>query len=245
MEAYAEAKATIFADAPPDALLAYNVDDPIVSSLAARAPCRTVPCSGTRRPEHGNGVDGDTLVIDTHRYDVRHVDDTYRFNLVVAGTLAFAMGADADGVGEVIAGFRPGPHRRELVATIGGVAYVNDSKATNPHAALAAVAAYPSVVLLAGGRNKGLDLAPLATAEPVKALIAFGESASAIADLAPGEVTVASNLAEAFADAVAIAEPGDTVLLSPGCASFDEFTSYEARGVAFRDLVGRLKEPAA
>ncbi len=245
MEAYADAKALIFATAPHDAVLAYNADDAIVTTLARRATCRTVPCSGSRLPEGGNGVDGDTVVIGGDRYRAPHVDDTYRFNLVVAGTIAAAMGGHTEGIGEVIARFHPGPHRRELVATIGGVAYVNDSKATNPHAALAAVAAFPSVILLAGGRNKGLDLTPLACASPVKALIPFGESGPVIADRAPGVVAVASGLEEAFERAVAIAEPGDTVLLSPGCASFDEFRSYEARGAAFRALVERLGGSAA
>ena len=149
----------------------------------------------------------------------------------------------------MIATFAPGPHRREQVAVVGGVAWINDSKATNPHAATAAVVAYPSVILLAGGRNKDLDLAPLVEAPGLKALIAFGESGPEIAAMAVRRgglpTTVVERLEEAVAAAASMAQHGDTVLLSPGCASFDQFASYAARGDAFRALVEDLPGVAA
>jgi UDP-N-acetylmuramoylalanine--D-glutamate ligase len=120
---------------------------------------------------------------------------------------------------------------------------VNDSKATNPHAAVAAARAYPSVVLIAGGQNKGLDLAPLTRVETVRRVIAFGEAAGEIA--AAGDALVVDTLAQAVASADAIAEPGDVVLLAPGCASFDQFDSYAHRGEVFSHLVRRRKEDAA
>jgi UDP-N-acetylmuramoylalanine--D-glutamate ligase len=237
MEAYVEAKSRIFADAPATATLAYNIDDPLVVDLVRRAPCRAIPCSATTVPQGGNGVADDHIVIDGRRYGADHVDETYRFNLVVAGTLARALGATAQSIADVIASFAPGAHRRELVATVGGVAFVNDSKATNPHAAVASVKSFSSVILLAGGRNKGLDLTPLARVTPVKALIAFGESGEEIARLAERVDVVAPGLSGAFDAAVELASEGDTVLLAPGCASFDEFASYEDRGRRFRELV--------
>jgi UDP-N-acetylmuramoylalanine--D-glutamate ligase len=127
---------------------------------------------------------------------------------------------------------------------VGGVVFINDSKATNPHAVISAVGEYGSVVLLAGGRNKGLDLAPIGEVEGVRHLVAFGESAPDLVAVARMPATQAADLAAAFAAAVEIAEPGDTVLLSPGCASFDEFASYEHRGDAFRALVRAHGEAA-
>ncbi|MDJ0790300.1 MAG: UDP-N-acetylmuramoyl-L-alanine--D-glutamate ligase, partial [Acidimicrobiia bacterium] len=127
------------------------------------------------------------------------------------------------------------------VGIVDGVVYVNDSKATNPHATMAAAEAYDSVVLLVGGRNKGVDLTPLATLD-VKSLIAFGEAAAEIAAASTKTVPVAGTLEEAVGQAAAVAESGDTVLLSPGCASFDEFRSYEERGDAFRSIVAAMGE---
>ena len=240
MEAYAEAKASIVADSRPEAVFAYDDEDDLVRSIASRAVARSVPCSGTVVPEGGNGVEGDHLVVDGHRFTTSVTSATYRFDLVVAATLALAGGATVEGVASVTEEFHPGRHRRETVGVVDGVVYVNDSKATNPHATIAAVSAYDSVILMVGGRNKGLDLAPVADLE-VKQMVAFGESGPDIAASSRSPVAVAHGLRGAFSEAVAVAEPGDTVLLSPACASFDEFDSYEQRGDVFRDLVHSLE----
>jgi UDP-N-acetylmuramoylalanine--D-glutamate ligase len=123
---------------------------------------------------------------------------------------------------------------------------VDDSKATNPHAALAATGAYPSVVLIAGGRNKGLDLAPLTAAETVKHIVAIGESRHDLVAAArhDGQVSAVDSLDEAIATARSVAQPGDTVLLAPGCASFDMFSSYGDRGDAFAEAARRQNETA-
>ena len=165
-------------------------------------------------------------------------------NAVAAAVAAAAFGAPLEPIGRALAAFEPLPHRMELVATIGGVAYINDSKATNPHAVLAALAGSERVVLIAGGRNKGLDLSALAgAAGAVRAVVAIGEAGSEIADAfsaahVPAER--AGSMDEAVARAAAIAVAGDTVLLSPGCASFDMFADYKARGEAFRAAVKRM-----
>jgi UDP-N-acetylmuramoylalanine--D-glutamate ligase len=134
----------------------------------------------------------------------------------------------------------------ELVATSGGVTFIDDSKATNPHAVLAALDGLERVVLIAGGRNKGLDLGTLARGSAsLRAVVAIGESAPDIVrTFRDAAVTVerAASMDEAVARARALAAPGDTVLLSPGCASFDMFTDYAARGEAFRAAVKRLTE---
>ena len=240
MEAYADAKASIVADAKPESIFAFADDDDLVRSIADGAAAHSVPCSGSVVPDGGNGVDGDHLVVNGHRFETSVASATYRFDLVVAATLALAGGATVEGVASVTETFTPGRHRRETVGVVDGVVYVNDSKATNPHATIAAVAAYDSVILMVGGRNKGLDLGPVADLE-VKRMVAFGESGPDIAASSRSPVAVAHGLHSAFSEAVAAAEPGDTVLLSPACASFDEFDSYEQRGDAFRDLVLSLE----
>ncbi|MGI9584911.1 MAG: glutamate ligase domain-containing protein, partial [Acidimicrobiia bacterium] len=245
IEAYVEAKGAVFKDASSDTVLAYNADDAVVVDLVKTANSRRVPCSGSRVPDGGNGVTSAGLVIDGTTYDVGTRDRTLRFDLIVAATIASVVGATPEGIASVIESFIPGEHRRELVGTVGGVAFVNDSKATNPHAAVTAARSFDSVVLMAGGRNKGLDLTPLARVAPLKALITFGESGGEIAALAGGSVVEATTLADAFGRATDTAESGDTVLLSPGCASFDEFTSYAARGDAFKGMVHALEGSAA
>ncbi|MGI9667984.1 MAG: UDP-N-acetylmuramoyl-L-alanine--D-glutamate ligase [Acidimicrobiia bacterium] len=237
MDRYADAKARIFDDLAPGARAVYNADDAAVSEIARSSPGVGVPCSGTRLPEGGNGVDGDVLVIDGHRLTCASSDPTYRFDLVVAATLAFSLGASVEAVQRVLNEFAPGPHRRELVGAINDVSFVNDSKATNPSASVAASGAYNSVVLLAGGRNKGLDLSPIVSAPNVRTIVPFGESGRDIAVLAGMPGAEVPSMREAVAEGIAVAEPGDTVLLSPGCASFDEFSSYEERGDVFKQLV--------
>ena len=248
-EAYASAKARIFDGATTTTVIAYDPDDPLVSGIVSDIAGRIVPCSGRRVPDGGNGAVGAAVTIAGSTSLAATTDPSYLFDLVVAGTLADACGASPEAVASVIATFAPGPHRREQVAIVGGVAWVNDSKATNPHAAVAAIVAYPSVILLAGGRNKDLDLAPLVEAPSLKALIAFGESGPEIAAAAIRRgglpTTVVDRLDEAVAAAASMAQHGDTVLLSPGCASFDQFASYAARGDAFRTLVEDLPGVAA
>jgi UDP-N-acetylmuramoylalanine--D-glutamate ligase len=130
-----------------------------------------------------------------------------------------------------------------LVGDAGGVQWYDDSKATNPHAALAAVQGFDSVVLVAGGSDKGLDLSGLAgAADRIRAVVAIGQLADRVADAFRGRrpVTTAHSMAEAVRAAASLAEPGDVVLLSPGSASFDWYRSYAERGDDFRAEVDRL-----
>jgi UDP-N-acetylmuramoylalanine--D-glutamate ligase len=155
-------------------------------------------------------------------------------DLTAAAVAAIDRGARPEAVADLSRRFRPGSHRREIVAESAGVVFVNDSKATNPHAALAAIASFPSVVLIAGGLSKGLDITPLATAANVRFVVAMGTSADTLIEAAgPGRSAEASSMEEAVAMAVKVARAGDTVLLAPGCASFDMFEDYSARGDAF------------
>ena len=244
VEAYIAAKAAIFAGMDEHAVLAYNSDDSVVVEVVEAARCTLVPCSGTTLPDGGNGVvDGD-IIVDGNRYRTKTTDPSYLFDLVAAATIAFALGATRTGVARVLESFTPGAHRRQVVAVSDGVTWVDDSKATNPHATVAAAEAFTDVILLAGGQNKDLDLSILTDLPSVRTLIAFGEAGPQIAAAARHEIIVEGSMAHAVAKAAEIATRGDTVLLAPGCASFDEFTSYAHRGDAFARLV-RTREKGA
>jgi UDP-N-acetylmuramoylalanine--D-glutamate ligase len=114
---------------------------------------------------------------------------------------------------------------------------VNDSKATNPHAAVASIRAHKSVVLIAGGLPKGLDLSPIAAEPGVKMLLGIGEAGPTLVEMAGERGRLAGTLETAVVMAREVAKPGDTVLLAPGCASFDQFISYGNRGERFVELV--------
>ena len=166
------------------------------------------------------------------------MDPAYRVNLTAAAVAAMEMGADLEAVARVMGRFRHRRHRRKVVGEWDGVTWVDDSKATNPHAALAAIRCYPSVVLIAGGRNKGLDLAPLVAPPNVRFLIAIGESGPELLSRASGRpASLAGSMEQAVTMAGERAVEGDTVLLSPGCSSLDMFRSYEERGTVFGRLV--------
>jgi UDP-N-acetylmuramoylalanine--D-glutamate ligase len=161
-------------------------------------------------------------------------------NAVAAAAVAASVGATPVGMAGALAGFAGLPHRVQLVANLGGVGWYDDSKATTPASVLAAVAGFDSVILIAGGRNKGLDLGALAsTVPPVRAVVAIGEAGAeveaAFAGLVPVEVS--RTMAAAVSAARRLARPGDAVLLSPGCASFDWYGSYGERGDDFAALV--------
>ena len=241
LAAYRAAKARIFERMGPDDPVAYDVDDPGAATLVADAPVRLVPVSGRRPLDDGVGVVEGRLDFGGRRVEASTTDPSFLVDLALAGALALEAGAGLDAVAEVAAAFEPGAHRRRLVAEIDGVRWVDDSKATNPHAAVAAARSFSSVILLAGGRNKGLDLTPLASIDSVRRIVAFGEAAAELAAL-DAPVDPVADLEEAVARAAELARPGDTVLLAPGCASFDAFPSYAARGARFAELVeGRMR----
>jgi UDP-N-acetylmuramoylalanine--D-glutamate ligase len=239
---YAAAKARIFENMTREELLAYDSDDVGATELAAQSLCRTVPVSGAAVPLDGIGPDEGTLVFNGSRLPLATIDPSFVADLGIAAAIAGSVGATDEGIAAVLADFAPGAHRRRTVGTKGGIRWIDDSKATNPHAARAAAAAYENVVLLAGGRNKNLDLSNL-TADSVQHVVAFGEAAPAVAAAVDVPVTVVATLADAVGAASRVARRGDTVLLAPGCASFDEFESYAARGDRFAELVAEIEAP--
>ncbi len=170
-------------------------------------------------------------------------------NALAALALGYSAGLPLAGMLSTLRSFKGLPHRCERVADIGGVRYINDSKGTNvgaTEAALRGLGGERNILLIAGGQGKGADFSQLqrAAEQHCKLLVLLGEDASllqqALSTSAP--VTMVSSLDEAFDVAVAHAEPGDTVLLSPACASFDMFNGYAERGETFRALVTRRME---
>jgi UDP-N-acetylmuramoylalanine--D-glutamate ligase len=150
------------------------------------------------------------------------------------------MGATTEGVATAAKSFSPGPHRRATVARDRGVTWVDDSKATNPHAAIASIRAHQPVVLIAGGLAKGLDMSPIAREPGVRVLLGIGSVGPELVETAGDRGHLAGTLERAVEMAVEMASPGDTVLLAPGCASFDQFSSYQERGDRFSALVAKL-----
>lgn len=241
--AYAAAKRRIVANQDPEDLLVYDADDAGASEIAVSAPSRTYPVSGRSRPPRGAGRAGGVLDLGGPVVPVSQLavdDPAFLSDLAASGVAALAMGASPGSVVSGARGFVPGAHRRTVVGDTAGVLFVDDSKATNPHAALASIEAYSTVVLVAGGLAKGLDLAPLARHPHVRAVVAIGEAGPQLLHAAPDRARLASTMEEAVRSARTMALPGDVVLLAPGCASFDMFESYAARGDAFAEAVSTI-----
>jgi UDP-N-acetylmuramoylalanine--D-glutamate ligase len=241
--AYRSAKARIFMNQTEEDLLVYDIDDEGAAGLVASAPSRLFPVSGLHLPAGGGGVDEDRLVIGELTIsigDLTSDDPTHLVNMASASALALRMGATAAGVTRAAKSFSPGPHRRAIVARSRGVNWVDDSKATNPHAAIASIRAHSPVVLIAGGLAKGLDMTPIAREQGVRVLLGIGAVGPELVAAAGERGRLAETLERAVEVAAEVAAPGDTVLLAPGCASFDQFSSYQERGDRFSALVESL-----
>ncbi len=242
LASYRAAKASIWNNLGPDSTAIANADDPVV---ADHAPDTALLFSTTRRPDEAAYVAHDGklhafgdpyfAIVDLARslpHDIA--------NALAATATAQAAGADLDAIAAVLRTFGGLAHRVQHVGECGGVRYINDSKATVPHAVVAAVNSFESVVLIAGGRNKGIDLAPLAEPrERIRSVVAIGDAAAEVESAFAGirDVVTAESMAEAVQAATAAAEPGDVVLLSPGCASFDWYGNYGERGDDFIRVV--------
>jgi UDP-N-acetylmuramoylalanine--D-glutamate ligase len=242
-EAYAAAKQRILERQTESDIVVFDADDPGASGLVGVGPAKRIPVSGISVPSGGWGVEEGVLLVGDARIaleDMHRSDPAFVVDIAAAAVAAAHLGADAVSIEAGARTYRPGRHRREVVGEWAGVTWINDSKATNPHAALAAIRAYPSVVLIAGGRAKGLDVTPLALEPNLKGIVAIGEAADQILECNRAAVA-AGSMEEAVSVADELSTPGDTILLAPGCASFDMFESYADRGDAFRIGVISLK----
>jgi UDP-N-acetylmuramoylalanine--D-glutamate ligase len=256
--AYARAKAEIWRSARSGTGLAVaNLDDPRVSTLLSTVDGETTgfTLGAPRRGQYGviDGVlvdyDGTALV---EAAAVRPPGAHNIGNALAAAALARWHGVSPQAVRDGLRGYTPEPHRNAHVATVDAVLYVDDSKATNPHAALASLLAYPRIVWVAGGQLKGVDVDDLVArvadrlAGAVLLGVDRGEIAQALRRHAPGlpVVDVPSTddgaMGEVVRAAARLARAGDTVLLAPAAASKDMFTSYAERGAAFAAAVRAL-----
>ncbi|PLS76435.1 MAG: UDP-N-acetylmuramoyl-L-alanine--D-glutamate ligase [Actinobacteria bacterium] len=248
MAHYAAAKARIWARQRSDDVAVANADDPSVMGAAAAVASRVTTFGATRPSDFrvDNGVlcapEGIILDVDQLRRSLPH--DVV--NALAATATATAAGAGIEACAAVLAGFAGLPHRVALVGEAGGVRWYDDSKATTPAAVLAALRGFDSAVLIAGGRNKGLDLTVLRQASRhLRAVVAIGDAAAEVEAAFDGAVPVtkASSMRAAVSSAATTAQDGDVVLLSPGCASQDWYADYRERGADFSKEVGRLTAP--
>jgi UDP-N-acetylmuramoylalanine--D-glutamate ligase len=256
LDAYVAAKARIFARQEETDWAVVNADDPVVLAEARRARGRLLPLRVSGEPlAEGDGAffrDGTAWMRRDgreerlfSRSDVRVPGRHLAGNLLAAATAGRLLGASGDAVARGIAGFRGVEHVLEHVATIDGVAFYNDSKATNVAAAARGIEAFDGrVLVILGGRYKGGDFALLAPGLRARGsrVLAIGEARDRVrADLVPDvPVDACDSLGEAVERARSLAEPGDTVLLAPACSSFDMFRDYAERGRRFKEEVGKL-----
>ena len=266
-EAYAKAKGSIYDNT--QIACVYNVQDPQTEDLVREADviegCRAIGFTlGIPGPSMIGLVDdviADRAFIEdrsTNAAELGSINDLKSqaphniANALAAAALARAHGVSARAVRDGLKGFTPDAHRIAEVATIKDVHYVDDSKATNTHAAQASIRSFESVVWIAGGLAKGASFDELvqATRNRLRGVVLIGRDRDVIADAlqrhAPdvrvvevdnGETDLMDRVVDA---ATSLAQPGDTVLLAPGCASMDQFTNYAVRGDAFTEAVRRL-----
>ncbi|MHB1420042.1 MAG: UDP-N-acetylmuramoyl-L-alanine--D-glutamate ligase [Bacillota bacterium] len=252
MEGYIQAKAKVFANQGPTDYTVLNFDDPITRGLAEKTNGQVIFFSRRHTLEQGVFLDSGQI-----RFKWRELDEVFcpadevaikgahnLENAMASVACAAVMGIDSQQIRYTLRTFPGVAHRLEPVATIHGVEYVNDSKGTNPDATIKALESFDRpLILIAGGKNKGSDFAPLAGVirERVKCLILLGEAApdinSAVKASGFQEVHLAKTYAEAVETAARLATSGDVVLLSPACASWDMFANYEERGDTFKRLV--------
>ena len=246
MAAYERSKARLWKHNRAADVAVGNIADPVVMRNLARAAGRHITFgldAGDYRLEGGTLVGRGGPVVERAAMTRDLPQDVA--DALAAAAISIESGlADSTAVADALSTFAYPPHRIERVGEFDGATWYNDSKATTPHASITAIRGFTDVVLLAGGRNKGLDLASLAGEHRrVRAVVALGEAAAVVHEaFAPYcPVVDAASMHDAVEAAAQLARPGDTVLLSPACASFDWYPDggYPARGDDFKRLVHR------
>ncbi|HZQ94908.1 MAG TPA: UDP-N-acetylmuramoyl-L-alanine--D-glutamate ligase [Candidatus Sulfotelmatobacter sp.] len=251
-ENYAAAKARIFENQEPDDCAVLNADDPTCVSMAAKTRAQVFWFSRQREVERGAWVrDGNIVFRDAAgQREILQVSGiplkgAHNLENVLAAVCAGAlMGCAPEKIRQAVHDFKAVEHRLEFVASIRGVDYYNDSKATNVDATIKALESFPANLhLILGGKDKGSDYTVLNNLlrQRVKRVYTIGAAAAKIESQIKGpEVVHAETLENAVRKASAAAQPGDVVLLAPACASFDQFRSYEHRGKVFKEMVQAL-----
>ncbi len=256
-EVYVDAKARIFENQQSGDFAVLNEDDPTCVSLAARTRAQVFWFSRQQEVKRGAWVrEGNILFRDAaQQREVMLVSEiplkgAHNLENVLAAVCAGAlMGCAPEKIRQAVRDFKAVEHRLEFVATIRGVDYYNDSKATNVDATIKALESFPAYIhRILGGKDKGRDYSVLndLLRQRVKRVYTIGAAAAKIESQIVSskgggvEVVHAETLENALRKANAVAQPGDVVLLAPACASFDQFKSYEHRGKVFKEIVGAL-----
>jgi len=256
-EVYVDAKARIFENQQGSDFAVLNADDPTCVAMSARTRAQVFWFSRQKEVERGAWVrDGNILFRDqTGQHEILQVSEiplkgAHNLENVLAAVCAGAlMGCARETIRQAVRDFKAVEHRLEFVATIRGVDYYNDSKATNVDATIKALESFPANIhLILGGKDKGSDYTVLndLLRQRVKRIYTIGAAAAKIESQIISsknggpELVHAETLENAIRKANAVAQPGDVVLLAPACASFDQFKSYEHRGKVFKDIVRSL-----
>jgi UDP-N-acetylmuramoylalanine--D-glutamate ligase len=251
-EIYADAKARIFENQQPGDFAVLNADDPTCVAMGNRTRGQVFWFSRHKEVQQGAWVrDGNIVFRDANgQREVLQVSDIplkgahNLENVLAAVCSAVLMGCSAEKIRQAVHAFKAVEHRLEFVATINGVDYYNDSKATNVDATIKALESFPANIhLILGGKDKGSDYSVLndLIRHRVKRVYTIGAAAAKIESQVKGaELVHAEKLENAIRKAHASAQAGDVVLFAPACASFDQFKSYEHRGKVFKEIVAGL-----
>ena len=242
---YFDAKAKMWANCLPTDVVVAPIDDVNICAVARASAARVVTFGAVEGDYRvvGNELCGPSgLIMNIARMKRSLPHDVT--NALAAAAVCIESGlANAEHVANALEHFENAPHRIQFVAQINGVRWFNDSKATSPHAASVALRAFDSIVLIAGGKNKGLDLSQMAC-EPqrMRAVVAIGAAANDIAQAFSGVCTVvkAESMSAAVSQAHELSCDGDVVVLSPGCTSYDWYSNYGERGDDFMNCVREL-----
>lgn len=241
LDAYYKSKMRIYENCTPDQYFLRNVDDETVLKYAQNIPCQVIDFSLVKTEvdlyvKQGCVYYHDILLFE--RKNLKLAGDYNLCNAMISACMAYCMGVSLEDIQAVIASFKGVEHRLEYLGEKNGVRFYNDSKATNTHAASAALSSFEKgIVLLAGGYDKGISFDDLKQYDAqVKQCIAFGQTKEMFKDIFT-HVVIKDTMKEAFDTALTYASEGDVILLSPACASYDQFKSYEQRGRIFKQYV--------
>ncbi len=243
LEAYYKAKMLIYKNQREDDWFILNVDDEMLIKYAKEVPCKIITCS-TEKEADLCVRDEVVYLFDTPLFVATDLKIPGKHNLknaMMAAAMAYKMGVKPEDIKQVLSNFTGVRHRLEYVGKINGVSYYNDSKGTNPAAAKVALEAFDEVIILAGGYDKktGFDeIMPYLNR--IKKMYVYGATKDKLKAIYP-EAVVCKDLKEATIRAKDEAKEGDIILLSPMCASWDQFKDYEERGDFFVDLVETFK----
>ncbi|MGH2691932.1 MAG: UDP-N-acetylmuramoyl-L-alanine--D-glutamate ligase [Actinomycetota bacterium] len=238
---YVAAKRLIYVRQDADDVHVGNRDDEAAAAISGDAPCPVVWFTGGPPVVGEAGYEDHELVwrdaAGGHSLG-RPLSDSasHRANAAAAAASSISFGIDPEAVGAAIRETAPPPHRGETVAEVAGIRFVDDSKATNPHAALSTIRGFRGAILICGGRSKGIDLRPMAQAIPhLAATILLGEAARDLERVFGDRIPTrrAGSIEEAVQLAFEMAKPGTAVVLAPGCSSWDMFRDYAERGERF------------